>query len=414
LNRSHLILAAALLFAALAVVQLLRSDEPSAAGESASELVQAPPPPPVSAAPAERGDRIPAAGRLRVEGAVTSTRGPRLAGVRVAIRGGNTQSVSDPTGAYLLEFEPGGSELALRFSADGYREREVALGPLSQAAAPIRLDVQLEPAPGAVLSGTLTTERGAPLAGERLQLQSPVSSARYVGVSGADGRFSIPGIEPGAGYYLTVRPQSAFADFDRLVEVGEDGLALDIELRELKTGRLTGRLVDAGGRPIPNLELSIVSGQAQARSFAIRTDADGRFRADGVPTGHLSFLTSAPESLVVGGILLRPGGEADVLLRADWGDGALRGRVVGAGGRPLGGAEVELSWSYASEEGPAARTNRTLVTDPSGSFEFRRLGDGIHQLDVRAPGHREVQLDYQVAPDSPGVEVELEPLREAG
>jgi hypothetical protein len=171
--------------------------------------------------------------------------------------------------------------------------------------------------------------------------------------------------------------------------------------------------VDTEGRPIPNLELSVVSGQSLGKSIPTTSDAEGYFVVDGVPTGYLNFLAHAPEKLAISGVLLRPGSDAEVVLRADWGDEALRGRVVDVAGRPLAGAEVELSWSHVSE-GSAGRSNRSAVTDASGSFEFRRLGDGIHRLEVRAPGHQELQLDYEVTPQSPGVEVQLEPVRGAG
>lgn len=419
MDRTYLVLAAAVLFASLAAVQLFRSDEPAsdlAPTPSEREKADAAPPAPVSAAPrgpAESG--APLAQGIRVQGRVTNSRGELVPGLRIAVRGGRAEeSVTDQAGAYELHIEPSWSEApVLRFSASGYQDELVELEQASLTGDSLRLDVRLEPAPGAVVSGTLTTERGSPIAGETIHLESAAANARHAAVSGPDGGFFIPGIEPGPGYYLFVRPGSGYGDYQRPVDVGEDGLSLDIALKTLSTARLSGRLVDTEGRPIPNLAFSVVSGQALGRSLQTTSDAEGYFVLDDIPTGHLFFLASAPEKLVISGFALSPGFAGEALLRADWGDGDIVGRVVDDSGRPLGGAEVELSWSHVSE-GPSGRSSRSTLTDASGSFEFRRLGSGIHGLDVRAPGYREVRVDYEVTPQSPGLEVQLEPIREGG
>jgi hypothetical protein len=410
-DRSHLVLAAAVLFAVLAVGQAFRDNEPASVASKRTEGDA--PPPAVSTAPPASEAAHPRS--LHVQGHVTNARGDRLPGVHVAVRGSRgEESVTDSTGAYELRLEGNDHEVPeLRFTADGYVDGVVELERASLGAESVRVDVRLEPAPGAIVSGTLRNERGSPIAGETVHLHFAPANLRHAAVTGADGRFLIPGVEPRPGYYLFVRPKSGYGDYQKPLSIGEDGLALDIALEALATARLTGRVVDPEGRPIPNLAFSVVSGQALRGSLQAKSDAEGRFVVDDVPTGHLSFLASAPEKLAIGGFRLLPGSDGDVLLRADWGDSKLFGRVVDAGGRPLSGAEVELSWSHVSE-GATGRTNRSALTDAKGAFEFRRVAAGIHRLEVRAPGQLEVQLDYDVTPQSPGVEVQLEPMREAG
>jgi hypothetical protein len=56
-------------------------------------------------------------------------------------------------------------------------------------------------------------------------------------------------------------------------------------------GRLTGRLVDAAGRPVKGLQLSVLDattadGRLKGRDFSTATDADGRFEVDGLPPGE--------------------------------------------------------------------------------------------------------------------------------
>lgn len=401
----------------LAIVQVFRGDEPAPAPAPAVEASAEPKAAPridVAAAPVERPVGAAERRSLRVHGEVTNPRGGRIPGVRIAAVGRTVAGVTDPSGAYELHLEVAGEEPpALRFSTDGYQEKLVELERAGMTDEELRLDVRLEPAPGAVVSGTLTNERGSPIPGETIQLASVASNARYAGVSGADGTFFVPGVAPGHGYSLSVRPTSGHADYQTGLDVGPDGLSLDVALRALSTARVRGRLVDAEGRPIPDLPLSVVSGQALRRSLPTTTDAEGHFVVDEVPTGHLIFLANVPERVVIGGVMVAPGSDPEVLLRVDWGDQELFGRVVDEEGRPLEGVELELSWSHVSE-GVSGRSNRSTATDAQGNFAFRRLADGIHQLDVRAPGYREVQLDYEVTSQSPGLELELEPAREEG
>ena len=411
MNRRHLVLIAAGLFAVAALVRVFQSHEPAPAPVAAPKPAAAPEAD-VSAPPAGRVEAVPLA---RVYGEVTNARGDRVPGVRVTVQGGRAEdSVSDATGAYELRLELLANELpTLRFAADGYEHAVAALAPTSIEGESARLDVRLEPAAGAVVSGTLTSERGSAISGETIHLESAAANIHHAAVSAPDGSFFLPGVEPHPGYYLSVRPKSGYGDYQRSLDIDENGLSLEIALKALSTARLRGRVVDPEGHPIPNLTFTVVSGQALGMPLPAKSDERGYFVVNDVPTGNLSFLASAPERLVISGARLAPGSDGDVLLRADWGDGNLVGRVVEDGGRPLAGAEVELSWSHLTD-GVSGRSNRSALTAANGSFEFRHLGAGIHHLEVRAPGHREVQLETEVAAEAPGIEVQLEKMREAG
>jgi hypothetical protein len=414
LDRSHLFLVAALGFAALAVVEARRGDESARAPVAEAPRDSAPvsAAAPISAAPSgPPADELPG---LQVEGRITNPQGGPVPGARVSAADARGSEVtSDATGGYSIRVEPRkGDVLGLRFSAAGYQDAELALE-AGEGDERLWLDVRLEPAAGAVVSGTLRNERGAPVPGETVHLVSSATGDRYASVSEANGRFLIPGVEPEMAYYLYVRPHEAYADYQTSVEVDSEGASVDISLRELSTTRLTGRLVDAEGRPIRDLAFSVVSGQALGKEIRTRSDADGSFSLEGVPTGHLSLLTRSPDHLAIGDILLAPGADAYVTVRVDWGEEALAGRVLGQDGRPLGGAEVDLSWAHVDPE-TAGRSRRTAVTDATGRFAFRRLTSGVHRLEVSAPGYRPVEVDYEVASDAPGVEVELTPERGAG
>ena len=195
--------------------------------------------------------------------------------------------------------------------------------------------------------------------------------------------------------------------------MGEDGASLDITLERLATTRLTGRLVDANGTGIPNLAFRISSGQAGGQKISATSDGDGDFSIEGIPTGHLSIQARSPEPVVISGILLPPGADAYLMIRADWGPEQLSGRVVDVDGQPLAGAEVELSWTHVDADS-TGRTTRTSTTDAQGHFRFQRLARGVHLLAVRADGYEPVEVDYEVGAGSPGIELALTPARGAG
>src|SRR5262245_27328530 len=382
MKRSY-VLAAVLLTAALVAVRMFWSSTPA---PSAPEPATASKPAvaretDMPLAPAPAG--VEAAASVRVHGEVTSTHGDRLPDVRVSATAGRAaEAVTDASGAYELRLEPIGGEVpALRFSAGGYQDAEARVEPTGVAAGEARLDVRLEPRSGTVISGTLSTEAGSAIAGETIHVTSVDSGAVYAAASGVGGRFSVRGVEPGRAS-IAVRQPELYRDVRKLLEFGEDGVSIDIVLAELTTLRLSGRLVDTQGRPIPDLALSVVSGQAMRRTLQTRSDEEGQFVLDDVPSGFLSFSTPPPEGLVISGVALGPDPGGVVLLRADWRDGELRGRVVDGVGRPLPGAQVELLWLYVGE-GASSRSARSTVSDARGGFAFRRLGGGIHHLEVR-------------------------------
>jgi hypothetical protein len=411
-NRSHAVLAAVVLFAVLAIVELLRGDGAVAPHEIAVVRPQTAeaPLPPVASRPEPP---TPATAReVSVSGRVTNAAGDRVPGVRISITGGRAdEAVTDTVGRYALRIELGRGELpSLRFFADGYQDARVELEPSSLAGDSATLDVRLVPEPGAVVSGVVRSERGGALAGETVQLQSSTPAARLRAVTDEDGRFSIPGVPPGPSYYLSLLPKAAFSDYQRSLAIDPEGASLDIALKPLLTERLRGRLVDPEGAPIPGVSFSIASGQARGRSVRVETDSRGYFEADGVPTGFLTFRADAPTEFVISGVRLIPVGSGEIVLRADWGSQTMRGRVVDGAGRPIRSAEVELTWTHVGEAG-TGRSSRRAVTNASGDFRFEGLGVGVRRLDIRAPGYRELEVDYDVSSQSPGLEVALEPIR---
>jgi hypothetical protein len=352
--------------------------------------------------------------RVRVYGTVTDAWGEPLADVRVLAAGESAEKTRTGEDGYyeiyLVAHEDKGYDLS--FLLQGYHtERPRLMGRDLAEAQEMRLDVQLEVlGETTVISGALKTVRGDPIAGERIQLSSPLLKTGYSAVSDREGGFRIPNVEIGSDYNLYVWPTGAYQDYSQKhLAVTRGGLFLEIVLEPLASARLAGRMIDADENPLPNFRLWLWSMRAQSRPVSVSTDSDGYFVVEQAPEGALRFGTRSRPHLEISGISLAVGDDEEVVLVVDWGEHVLSGEVLDERGSPLAGARVQLAWSHASG-GLQSTSLRDAVTDDSGFFRFAQLGPGPHTLHVSATGYHGVQERYEVGEYFGPVEVQLDPI----
>jgi RNA polymerase sigma factor (sigma-70 family) len=169
-------------------------------------------------------------------------------------------------------------------------------------------DIVLEPAPS--LAGTVTDPDGQPLAGARTAGLSPIALLFFNDIpTQNDGSFKVGGVRPGeprALFFVHLEKKLA-----RVVRLrGDEKEPLAVRLEPL--GALTGRVVDADGRPWARLKVSarynigaLESARVAAKDYfdlpwdllyqypawdklinhQATTDADGRFRIDDLVPG---------------------------------------------------------------------------------------------------------------------------------
>jgi hypothetical protein len=308
---------------------------------------------------------------LRVYGTVRDRYGDPVAEVRVVSgEPSASEALTDIEGNYEVYVVLRPRRLAgLRFLAVGYEEKRIPIRPKDiHADEERRIDVRLEPfIEKTMLSGTVRGEDGRAIPGVKVRLRSKRLKTRYVRVSDEYGRFSIPGVKIGTDYELLIRSGGAYQDYwERFLELSPDGLSIDIVLEPFVTGRLSGRMVDEDGYAVPGFSLSLRSTQASELLVQVSGDADGHFVVEEAPAGNLTF--KAP-GLLIRGVYLSPGSEEEVLLVLDWGDHVLSGTVVDDRGRPVAGAQLDLSWLHTRAAVRSGSIRRTR-TDERGSFAF--------------------------------------------
>lgn len=173
------------------------------------------------------------------------------------------------------------------------------------------------------------------------------------------------------------------------VEVTEGGTsALEIRLEE--AARVEGRLLGVDGAPAAGV-LVLASEEDRGGWYHDRfgppeavTDAEGWFALDGLAPGTRELNASDDERPEIGraraSVVCTAGATSTCELRLELGH-TIAGRVVGGDGAPLRGWSVHSQASFFRQWYP-----RRATTDAQGRFLLANLGEGSHELTVRAPG----------------------------
>ncbi|HXW08675.1 MAG TPA: carboxypeptidase regulatory-like domain-containing protein [Vicinamibacterales bacterium] len=301
-------------------------------------------------------------------------------------------------------------------------------------------------APPARVSGTVLV-RSDSLSPRQRPSSKPTGGVRVVlerdglswpAVSGPDGSFAFEGlepgkytvrVEPGAGYYSRVFPET--------LELRNRHACAEVEVAVFFDGRVSGRVLDAAGRPVPGLtvELTVRTGIDQRfgpRRLRALTGPGGWYEFTQVPPGRFVvgidtqldrqgrvaesrvFLPgvrlpgAAVEIVVAGGAHLRAG---DFRLPPEIRFVQLTGLVIDAGGVPVEAARVYLKGA----SGEDYILVEPSLSDSGGRFTIAALEGREYLLfaERARPGARggldvSDQMPVVAAASSPPVVLRLE------
>jgi hypothetical protein len=339
--------------------------------------------------------------------------GVPLDGVEVAVIGQSDGAATDSQGNYELKLEVAGDKRGhtLRFAREGYREvRATVDGPKTARRGEIRVDAEMEPVRELVdVSGTVVSRDGEPIPDQSVQLYSESARQRHTAVTRTDGRFWLEDVETSSDYLLAVYPEEHWRDFKKHgVEITLGGVDLEVVLEPRALGRLSGRMVDPDGQPVPLFSLWLRNRSAlNSDPLLVTGDQQGVFRAGEVEAGELVFETRSSPLYSISGIRLADGEEKQVTLVLDQGAHQVSGLVMDDGGRPVAARELFFT-SVRSDNGLRAHAVRRAVTDQTGFFLVDQVGSGYHTIRIDAPGYRSAVLDHVVGMDAPEVIIRLE------
>ncbi len=226
---------------------------------------------------------------------------------------------------------------------------------------------------------------GKPLARVQIHLRGEQDAQSYGAMTTTDGRFSIAGVPPGS-YFLKIE-RAGFAvapDLPEEMEIGAEDTA-NLHFALTPEGAITGRVTDAAGQPVEDVEI-------RADSSSARTGANGEFRIGGLAPGRYR-LRAIPQNTYTPPEH-RSDGSTDVQDAPTWSR-----PVQVASASETAGVEIRLARvpivgvSGKVENAPPnaahtqllleSRDNGERTTDgvkPDGSFHLWRLYPGDYEL----------------------------------
>lgn len=358
------------------------------------------------------------AGKGRLEGRVLDydTRAP-IEGARIAVSGPThngedivVRTVTDATGRFSIEGLATGPDYTVGVREDVAADpRVLSLRHVAVRRASVHDLGDLLLGRRGEMAGRVIDERGDGIADAELRLLQPPGNlheflssfallmaeaqhdAAYLAKVRTDaaGRFALPDVAPGR--YVLVTRAAGFARRSMAVVMTQDGPAGGEVIVELDPrASVTGRVIDASGRPVPEAEVAFWSlaevGDGRMQHAFDPVDAQGRFSIVGAdPTAEtLWMLVRAPDYPVH--IFPVAGDAEDVGDLALHAVGVLRVTFLDEAGRPVPGAHVMLrcmTWSEddAEEDDGVEGVRMGIhveVTDERGEVSLRgRQGDLI-------------------------------------
>lgn len=264
------------------------------------------------------------------------------------------------------------------------------------------------------LWGTIKTESGNVVSGQKLRLYSPALNQQHIATSNDYGEFTIDGITASPDYRLTVAPRGMFYRYESKIAIQGHAAVANVVLRKLPLGLLVGRVVDIAGEPVPGLELVVKSVSRPRWNSVVTSDHNGQFELENVPQGKLEILSRAHHLLESTGIrfdtasgqLMRitgvdfvAGGGAVVDVIVDAGPHSIMGRVQDEFGEPLKGVDILVDWAHSHGLLRSVSMRRTM-TDYNGEFLIKGLGSGKHELIISSSGIGATRRSINVGYDS--------------
>lgn len=212
-----------------------------------------------------------------------------------------------------------------------------------------------------------------------------------------DGRFEIKGL-PRATLELMAASDEATSEVTR-VELGDRARAEGLEVVLSVTGTISGVVVDGGGDPVPEVQVSLMpdwSKGADASRFGLRsfqsttTGGGGRFTFKGLDEGVFLLRAtrdaSNPMVYQLQGTRAKTG-QSDVELTL-LEDGGVKGRVVSERGEAVGVFSVTVGWPPGHP-----------VSDERGEFDLAGIPPGTYDLKIRGADFAEKTVaDVEVKP----------------
>jgi protocatechuate 3,4-dioxygenase beta subunit len=252
---------------------------------------------------------------------------------------------------------------------------------------------------GPTIRGSVIDPDGAPLAGARVVAKAEHGLGQDVETDG-DGRFRLPGLQTGDYEVVATHPRWGYA----VAHVALPPSGAELALRLVRTGRVTGVVVDSEGRALAGVRVDAIPTTGKVPVFPDRsnpfgdedplvgrrvsgtTDDAGRFSLEVRPDVLDVIAWAAGYRAEVQRVVdVKEGKDAKIEIKLSPG-GTITGRVVDRNGAPV----ATTGWVTVQPRGLFDK--RRVDYGQDGTFRIDALVEGLYDLTVCAYGNTLVQV----------------------
>ena len=323
-------------------------------------------------------------------------------------------TATDDEGVYELDsLLP--TRYLVRMRAEGFEERWWPDAPTSDGAqllavsptSPLEgIDTQIPGAAGSLGGQALAGD------GEQQSVTVEVIALDLVGgpvttttVSDSTGVWSVAGLTAPATYRVVYRSEGyAPVEVTQPLEGGQQVLVNTVRL-PAADGAVSGIVVDRDGTPLGGIEIEAQRGDTVITATTPTAGEIGTFQLVDLETPATYLLTFRGEGRAseTRAVRLGPGESLEgleIVLPAD--TGVVAGRVVDAGGVPLGGVTVTLSG------GDTLLTTETFTSGQVGRFRLSGVPvPGVYAVSFELPGSSQQTVQTSLTLDAPTAELSV-------
>lgn len=346
----------------------------------------------VAGAVRDRGGRPVAGASVWLE----EDRGGAPPGLRRVLRGEPAATTGEDGRFRVADLEPG-RRIHLAARKEGFVPAMVR-----GVEAPTREPVSLVLDPASRVSGLVVTGEGQPVAGAQVELAGAEPPPGVAGVprrssddsrsavTEADGRFTLDEVAPGA-FEVRATAEGYQPAKPVALEVVSGKPVEGVRLVLAPGATLEGLITDRGGHPVPGTRVT-------AGPSAAMADADGRYRATGIPPGPRTVEVRHPAyNRLSRRLEIEPGTQQqDFVLD---GGRSVAGRVVDEAGEAVAEARLQLQLREARD-----LRDYTVLAGAKGRFRFSAVADGVYELRAEREGYAPAEI--------PGVKVDGQPVED--
>ena len=291
---------------------------------------------------------------------------------------------TDETGSYRFHAAPGGA-LVYTSAQHGYQDTGLIRRSVHVVESNTTV-VDFQFTKGIELNGQILTETGEPVSGARVIDISGRDGYLEYGKSDEQGEFTVHGLRPTQKLVLKGEHSELKLRGTAEVEV-QPGASVEIRMKPYKLVKVSGRVVNSKGEPIPSVKIDRMLGTGNSAGYSQTvavTDGDGWFwginlivgdqyvifaRAEGYRETETELFTATTEMNQI----------SDLVLHSAGGPYFIEGRITDTSGKPVNGARLITSQQSQLWE---------TLTDANGDYRLENLSMIIlYKLEIYHPDY---------------------------